>query len=123
MTVTGMSGTLTRTAPLNLLVNSPGDFSIAPSPATLTITRGGASGQVVVTLTPSGGFVGVVNFTVSGLPARVSGNFSPLSVTSSGSTTLSLTAGTSAVVGTRTITITGTSGTLVHATTVALTVQ
>ena len=123
MTVTGTIGTLTRTAPLQLLVNSPGDFSLAASPTAVTITRGGGSGQVVVTLTPSGGFVGVTTFTVAGLPAHVTGAFNPLSVTSSGSTTLSLTAGTSAVVGTRTITITATSGTLVHATNVALTVQ
>jgi hypothetical protein len=123
MTVTGTSGTLTRTAPLKLVVNSPGDFSILASPAALTIIRGGASGQVGVTLTPSAGFVGITTFTVSGLPAHVTGKFNPLSVTSSGSTTLALTAGSTAIAGTHTITITGTSGTLMHTTTVTLTVQ
>jgi hypothetical protein len=123
MMVTGTIGTLTRTAPLQLLVNSPGDFSLSASPTAVTITRGGGSGQVVVTLTPSGGFVGVTTFAISGLPAHVTGTFNPLSETSSGSTTLSLTAATGAVVGTRTITISGTSGTLVHATKMALSVQ
>jgi hypothetical protein len=123
MTVTGTSGTLIRTAPLELLVNSPGDFSISASPATLTITRGGASGQFMVTLTPSRGFVGATTFQVSGLPVNVTGTFNPLSVTSSGSTILNLTAGRSAIAGTRTLTITGTSGTLAHSATVALNVQ
>jgi hypothetical protein len=123
MTVSGTSGTLTRTAPLKLVVNSPGDFSISASPTALTITRGGASGYVAVTLTPSAGFVGVTKFTVSGLPTQVTGTFNPLSLTSSGSTTLTLTARSTAIAGTHTITITGTSGTLVHRTTVTLTVQ
>lgn len=123
MTVTGTAGALTRTAPVDLLVNSPGDFSLSVAPTAITISRGGASGQALVTLAPSGGFVGVTTFSVSGLPAHVTATFNPLSVTSSGSTTLSLTAGTSAVTGTSTLTITGTSGTLVHTVTVSLTIQ
>ena len=123
MTVTGTAGTLTRTAPLKLLVNSPGDFSIAASADAITITRGGASGQVTVTLTPAEGFVGVTTFSLKGLPAHVTGKFNPLSVTASGSTTLSLTAQTSAIAGTHTITVAATSGTLVHTTTLSLTIQ
>jgi hypothetical protein len=122
MTVTGTSGTLTRTAPLKLLVNSPGDFSLSASPSVVTVPRG-TSRQVVVTLTPSGGFVGATTFAVTGLPTKVTGKFNPASVTSSGTTTLTLTAGSAAMLGTRTITITGTSGTLVHTTAVTLTVQ
>jgi hypothetical protein len=123
ITVTGSGGGLTRSAPVKLLVNSPGDFSLADSPTVLTITRGGLSAKVVVTLTPSGGFVGVTKFTISGLPANVTAQFNPASLTSSGSTTLTLAAGSAAVAGTRNLTIIGTSGTLVHATALTLTVQ
>jgi hypothetical protein len=123
MTVTGTAGTLTRTAPLKLLVNSPGDFSISASVAAITIIRGGASGQVTVTLAPSGGFVGSTTFTLKGLPAHVTGTFNPRSVTGSGSTTLSLTAQTSAIAGSHSITVAGTSGTLVHTETVSMTIQ
>jgi galactose oxidase-like protein len=122
MKVTGTSGALTRSADLQLLVNSPGDFSISASPSTLTITRG-TSGNVVVTLAPSGGFVGVTNFTVVGLPSRVTASFSPASVKGSGTTTLTLTAASNAPLVTRKITITGTSGTLIHSTSVTLTIQ
>ncbi len=122
MTVTGDSGALTRTAPLQLLVNSPGNFSISASPTAITITRG-TSGQVVVTLTPSGGFVGVTTFSVTGLPSKITGKFNPPSVTSSGSTTLTLTVASTATIGSLTIKITGTSGTIVHTTSVTLTVQ
>jgi hypothetical protein len=122
MTVKGTSGTLTRTSPLQLLINSPGDFSLSASPSPLNIIRGGAGGQVVVTLTPSGGFVGVTTFTISGLPAHVTAPFTPSSI-SSGSTTLTLTASSTALAGTYTGMITGTSGTLVHSTPVTVTLQ
>jgi hypothetical protein len=78
---------------------------------------------VAVTLTPSLGFVGVTKFSVNALPAKVTGKFNPVSLTSSGTTTLTLTAVSGALAGTSTITITGTSGTLVHKTNVMLTVQ
>jgi len=123
ITVSGSNGTLLRTAPLQLLVNSPGDFSLSASPSAVAITRGGISGKVALTLTPSLGFVGVTKFSVNGLPAKVTGKFNPVSLTSSGTTTLTLTAASGALAGTRTITITGTSGTLVHTTNVMLTVQ
>jgi hypothetical protein len=122
MTLTGTSGSLSRRAPMQLLINSPGNFSLSAAPSSLTITRGGAGGQVVVTLTPSGGFHGITTFTVTGLPTRVTTKFTPSSM-SSGSTTLTLTAASTAVAGTRTITITGTSGTIVHGTQMTLTLQ
>jgi len=123
LTVSGINGGLNSTAQAVLLVNSIGDFSLSLSAATLTATRGGSGVQNIVTLTPTSGFVGVVTFTISGLPHNVTASFKPSSLTGSGSTTLTLTAGSGATPGTYNLTITGTSGTIVHTSGFALTVQ
>ncbi len=67
------------------------------SPGTLTITSGN-SGNLVLTLTGSGGYSGTASFSCGTLPAHVSCSFAPPSVTlspsvSSGSTTLTLKTG------------------------------
>ena len=67
LTVKGTSGTLTRSATVSLTVNSPGDFSLSASPTSFTVAKG-SSGQSTITVSPSGNFVGTVNFTVTGLP-------------------------------------------------------
>lgn len=124
LTVGGTSGSLSRTSPITLVVNSPGDFSLSASPATLTVTRGGSSAKSTITLAGSGGFVGTTNFTVSGLPGpNVTATFNPTSVVGSGVTTLSVQATAVAQKGTYKLTITGTSGTISHTTTVTVTVQ
>jgi hypothetical protein len=97
------------------------DFTIAATPASQTVTAGSGT-SYTATVTPSNGFTGVVNFSVSGLPSGASGTFNPTSVTGSGSSTLSVTTSTTTPNGTYTLTITGTSGTLVHSTTVTLVV-
>ena len=123
-TVSATDGTLTRSDTVNLIVNSPGDFSLAASPGSLTITRGGASGQSTITLSPSNGFVGAVNFTVTGSPGpKIIATVSPTSLPGSGTTTLTVLAQTGSVTGNFKLTITGTSGTIVHTTAVNLTVQ
>jgi hypothetical protein len=123
LTLTGTSGTLTNTAPASLLVDSPGDFSLSAVPTALTATRGAPGVQDIVTVTPSAGFVGKVTFTIRGLPSNTTGKFSPTSVTSSGSTTLTLAAGSTAKAGSYALAIIGTSGALVHTTNMTLTVQ
>jgi hypothetical protein len=98
------------------------NFSIAATPASQTVTAG-AGTSYTATVTASGGFTGVVNFSVSGLPAGASASFNPTSVTGSGSSTLSVSTSTTTPAGTYTLTVTGTSGTLVHSTTVTLVVN
>jgi N-acetylneuraminic acid mutarotase len=69
------------------------DFSVATSPASLTITAG-SSGKTTLLATPANGFNSAVSFTCSGLPAGASCTFSPATVTPSGaaaSTTLTIT--------------------------------
>ena len=97
------------------------NFTIAATPASQTVTAGTGT-SYTATVTPSSGFTGVVNFSVSGLPAGATASFNPTSVTGSGSSTLSVSTSTTTPNGTYTLSITGTSGTLVHSATVSLVV-
>jgi hypothetical protein len=108
------------------------DYSIAASPASVTV-KSGSTARYITTITALGGsFDGSVSLTCSGLHAGASCSFSPASVTpgaGSASSTLSLTTsngqhGTKRTpAGTYTITITGSSAPLTHSTTVKLVVQ
>lgn len=99
------------------------DFSISASPASLSVNQG-SSGSTTITSTISGGFNSAVSFSVSGLPTGVTASFAPASLAApgSGSSTLTLTASSTATTGTANLTITATGGTITHTTTVALTV-
>src|SRR5882762_3460343 len=97
------------------------DYSLSASPASQTVAPG-ASTSYTVTVTPSGGFSGTVTFSVSGLPAGAGASFSPPSVNTSGSSTMNVTTSASTPVGSYPLTITGTSGTLSHTTSVTLVV-
>ena len=80
----------------------------------------GATGTSTITVTPQKGFSGSVSLSASGLPSGITASFNPVSTT--GTSTLTLTASGSAATGTVTVTITGTSGTLTQAATIMLTV-
>jgi len=125
LTITGTSGSLSHTTTVSLTVNatSAGDFSLSPSPSSRTVTQGSGT-SYGVTVTPSGGFSGTVGFSVSGLPSGAGASFNPTSVSGgSGSTTMSVTTSGTTPTGTYTLTITGTSGSLTHQTTVSLQVN
>ena len=107
------SGPITQTVnPANV------DFTISVSPGN-DVEKQGATAKYSVTITPSNGFSGVVNFQVTSGPA---GTFSPTTITGSGTTTLSVLTSTLAK-GNYTITITATSGSLSHQTSVSLKVH
>ena len=63
-----------------------------------------------------------VNLSVTGLPSGVTGSFNPTSVTAGGSSTLTLTAATTAGAGTTNFTITGTGTSATHTTNASVTV-
>lgn len=123
LTVTGTSGALSRTTNVALTVSqtTQPDFSLAASPASVTVNRS-ASAASAVAITRSGGFTGSVAFTVSGLPSGVTASFNP-TPTSGNSSTLSFTASSTATLGTAPVTITGTSGSLSRTATIQLTVS
>ena len=97
------------------------DYSLSASPSSQTVAPG-AGTSYTVTVTPSGGFNGTVNFGVSGLPAGAGASFNPASVNTSGSSTMSITTSTTTPIGSYLLTITGTSGSLSHTTSVTLVV-
>ena len=96
------------------------DFSIAASPASLSLVQG-ASGSSTISTAVTAGSAATVNLAVSGTPAGATATVSPTAVTAGGSSTLTVNAGTAAA-GTYALTITGTEGTAIHSASVSLTV-
>ena len=128
LTITGTSGTLVHSTTVTLIVNAAatGDFSLAASPGSQTVTQGSGT-SYTVTVTSLNSFSGSVNLSASGVPAGATTSFNPnpVSVPASGSasSTLTVATSTSTPAGTYTLTITGTSGSLSHSTTVTLVVS
>ena len=97
------------------------DFTIALSPSATTIAPG-SSATINVATTAVGGSSQSIGFSLTGLPNGVSAAFSPTTVVAGGSSTLTLTAASSAVAGTASLAIIGTAGSTSHSTSEALTV-
>jgi hypothetical protein len=108
------------TASVVLKVNPAPTFALSVSPASLTVAQG-ASGKSTITVTDQNGFTGKVILAASGLPSGVTAAFATNPTT--GTSVLTLTASTTAAVGTATVTIIGTSGSLTANTTIALTIS
>ncbi len=98
---------------------APG-FTLSASPTSRSIARG-QSTTYAVTLSRTSGFGSAVSFSVSGLPNRATGSFSPSSTTGT-SSTLTITTSSKTTRGTRTLTITGTGGGLSRSAQVTLNV-
>ncbi len=102
------------------------DYALAASPPSRTVTPGGTA-NYTVTVTPAGGFTGTVSLSVDGLPADASASFSPPSVVITDATpkssTMTVTTAATTPLGTASLTITGTSGSLQHAASVSLDVS
>ena len=121
LTITGTSTfpLITHSVTVTLTVTQiPSDFgiSVSPNPA---VVNPGQCGNVTVTVTSVGNFTSPVGLTLNNLPSHVSGTFEPsASVTppkgGSASSSLLLCPDTSITAGNYTITVVGTSGTLVH---------
>jgi hypothetical protein len=101
------------------VVNQTPDFTLSASPSSRSVPRGGGTAVYTATVTPTGGFSGTVQLTVSGLPAGSSASFNPSSL-SSGNSTLTVLVPASVQRGIYTLTITGASGALRHTATVTL---
>ncbi|HEY6269889.1 MAG TPA: Ig-like domain repeat protein [Candidatus Acidoferrum sp.] len=108
------------------LTQAISDFSISASPASLTVARS-HSGTYTITLSPLSGFTGTVSLSCSGQGSNNTCSISPsqatLNGTSSAQATVTVTIGRNASSGKRTLTFKGTSGTVIHSTTVSLTIN
>ncbi|HWX93354.1 MAG TPA: hypothetical protein VNY29_12055 [Terriglobales bacterium] len=112
-TITGTNGSLTHSTSATLVVSASGDFSITVTPTSQTVSRG-SSVTYKVQVTASGGFHSTVSFSVSGLPSRTTGSFSPSSVTGSGASTLTVSTRSRTRTGTYSLVISGTGGSRTH---------
>ena len=122
LTITATGGSLVHSTTATLVVNASPDFTIGASPGCQTVIAGTAA-SYTTTLAAVNGYSSTANFSVSGLPAGTAGTFSPTAATSSGSSTLSVATSSSTAPGTYLLTITATSGSLVHSTTATLVVS
>ncbi len=113
------TGVTTATATLTVTVTTAaaGSVVLAPSPATLSATAGGAAVTSAIGVTRTAPFAGAVDLTVSGAPANVTASLTPSSVPGgSNSSTLSVTAAAGAVNGTYPLVVRGTGAGIADAT-------
>ncbi len=102
--------------------SSSTDFAISATPPSETVVQGNGE-SYAVTVNALNGFAGTVMLSASGLPSGANATFSPNSINTSGMATMSVTTSPTTPPGTYTITVTGTSGALVHNATVTLIVN
>lgn len=126
LTLTATGGTKSHTATLTITVAAAPDFTITSSPASLIILQNAAN-STTLTLTSVGSFSGNVSLTETAPFASlgVAGGNSPLHLKAGGTntTTLAAFASSQTPLGTYTITVTGTSGNLIHTLSILITVK
>ncbi|TMC96546.1 MAG: hypothetical protein E6J05_14020, partial [Chloroflexi bacterium] len=120
ITITGISGSLSHTTSVTLVVQQAPDFSLSASPPSQTVTQGNGAGYNL-SVTPIAGFAGSVTLSAGGVPSGASATFSPNPT--SGSSAMFVSTSATTPTGTYTLSITGTSGTLTHTINVTLVVQ
>jgi hypothetical protein len=120
-TVTDNAGVTDPNPPTRIITVQP-DFSLSASPSSRSIVQGGGT-TYTATVTAGTGFSGLVSLSVSGLPAGASASFTPASISTSGSSTMSVTTSSTTPPGSYPLTITATSGALNHTSGVTLVVS
>src|SRR6202042_3262601 len=109
LTFGGTSGSLSHSAAVTATVSAPPpDFTLAVSPASLTIVDGAAGAPVSVTVAAVNSFSGTVAVAITGLPAGVTANPAALTLTPGTPQNVTISAATSAAAGSATLTFTGT---------------
>ncbi len=123
LTITGTSGTSTRSAVVELVITPPPDFSLAVTPASRTTAPGGTV-DFTVSTSAVGGFTGDVALSLGGLTAaQATWSFAPAVIAGgAGASQLTLATDGAIAPGTYTLSITATSGSLTHSTAATLVV-
>jgi len=98
------------------------DFAISASPASVSLLGGGSAQTCTVSVTGSNGFSGIVSVTLQSVPNGVSATPSSFNLTAGSEQLVTLSATSSAVETTSTITFNGASGSLSHSTQLSVSV-
>ncbi len=109
LTVTGTNSTLTHTAAVSLVVMN---IQLSATPPTQAVSVG-SNVSYTISIATNSNFTGTANLGVSGLPTNVTAAFAPPSLANAGSSTLTIAAGNTAVVGTYALIVTATNDSLV----------
>jgi len=118
VTITGTSGNLSHNASFDVTVTPAPqpDFSLDANPSALSLTAGD-SGSTTISLQSTGGFAGTVDLTTASSPDGLTISCARSSITGSQTSTCTLGSSTA---GSYAVTITGTSGNLVHTASVSV---
>ncbi|MFF4198556.1 M20/M25/M40 family metallo-hydrolase, partial [Nonomuraea sp. NPDC001831] len=100
----------------------PRDFSLSANPGSGTV-QAGSTATTTIGSTTTNGTAQTVNLSASGLPTGATASFNPASITSGGSSSLSIATSPTTPAGSYPITVTGTGETTTHTTSYTLTVQ
>lgn len=98
-------------------------FFLSANPGSQTVNAGGAGAAYSVSVMFTNAFANTVSLSASGLPAGVTASFNPVSLTGSGTSTLSVTASFSSPQGGYPLAISGNAGSLTNSTNVTLVVS
>jgi hypothetical protein len=124
ITVTGNGNGTQHTATVSLTVTAAPNFTLSDSPASVSVVQGN-QGTSTITSAVSGGFSSAISLSASGAPSGTTISFNPSSIAApgAGSSTMTITVGSSTAVGTYPITVTGSGGGIQQSATVTLTVS
>src|SRR5437773_2287365 len=111
-------GDVSAPSPLEFFNAGGPDFTLSANPATVSFVAG-QSATSTVSLTASGGFTGTVDLAAVSVPVGVATSCSPSSISGTQTSTCTF---TGINTGSYAVTITGTSGVLVHTASVAVTI-
>ncbi|HWM53593.1 MAG TPA: alkaline phosphatase family protein, partial [Thermoplasmata archaeon] len=120
VTVTGTNGSLVHTTSIGVTVTAPStpDFSISANPTSVSFLAGQAATSTI-SVTSTDGFSGAVALTTASSPSGVAAACAPSSISGGQTSTCTLSGSTP---GSYTVTVTGTNGSLVHTTSISVTV-
>jgi hypothetical protein len=121
-TVSGQTASTQASLAVHAAAPPPADFSLSVTPAALNLTANGTSATASLLATAQNGFSSNVQVTVTGLPAGITVQPSPLTLTPGTAATLTLTAPVGTAAASSTATFTATSGSLTHTATLMITV-
>ncbi len=123
ITVTGSGGGIQRSAAVTLTVTTAGspNFTLAASPTSATVVRGG-QGTSTITTTVSSGFNNAISLSATGAPTGTTVSFNPSTIAApgAGSSTMTMAVGSSTALGTYSITVTGSGGGIQQKATITL---